>query len=231
MSWIEQVLRAPGFSLFAFPAALLLGFLTAVISCCNFGIIAAIAGYTGSRHEALRRREVLSMSLFFLIGSIIALFTLGLFIGHFSGLLGEGLRRYGTLILGFVVIVAGLFALGLVPFRLPSFDMTKVKRLSRHLGPATFGLAVGAASITCTLACCSPLFAVVLGLVVARGQAIWGALILASFALGYGFPLSALMLGLGLGRTTSLAQKILKPIRIVSGAALIGAGFWLLATM
>jgi cytochrome c-type biogenesis protein len=205
--------------------------LTAVTSCCNFGIIAAIAGYTGSRNEAFRRREAISMSLFFLIGTVIALIALGLLIGHFSGLLGENLKRYGTLVLGFVVILAGLFALGLVPFRLPSVDMTKFKRLGGHLGPAAFGLAVGGASITCTLACCSPLFAVVLGLVVARGQAIWGALILASFALGYGLPLSALMLGLGLGRTTAIAQKALKPIRIISGIALVGAGFWVLATM
>lgn len=231
MEWIEQALRSQGLSAAAFPAALALGFLTAATSCCNFGIIAAIAGYTGSRDKAFRRRETLLMSLFFLIGTVVSLFALGLLIGHFSGLLGAGFRRFGAFILGFVVIVAGLAALKLVPFRLPSVDVSKMKRLGGHLGPALFGLVVGTASIACTLACCSPLFAVVLGMAAVRGQAMWGALILGTFALGYGLPLSALMLGLGLGRTTSLAQKMLTPIRVVSGVALVGAGFWLLATM
>ncbi len=231
MGWIEQVLRSPGFSAAAFPASLALGFLTAVTSCCNFGIIAAIAGYTGSRNEAFRRRETLSMSLFFLIGTVVALFTLGLLLGHFSGLVGTSFRRIGSLILGFIIIAAGLLALKLVPFKLPSLNMKKVEKLSGRVGPAIFGLVVGIASISCTLACCSPLFAVILGLVVARGQAIWGAALLGSFALGYGIPLSALMLGLGLGRTTSLAQKMLQPIRVLSGVVLVGTGFWLLATM
>jgi cytochrome c-type biogenesis protein len=231
MEWIESVLRSPGFNAAAFPAALALGFLTAVTSCCNFGIIAAIAGYAGSRDEAFRSRQALSMSFFFLIGTVISLFALGLLIGHFGGLMGAGIRRYGTLILGFAVIIAGLVALKLVPFRLPSVDVSNMKRFGGRFGPAVFGLAVGMASITCTLACCSPLFAVVLGLAAVRGQAIWGASILGSFALGYGAPLSALMLGPGLGRTTSLAQRVLEPIRVISGIGLIGAGFWLLATM
>ncbi len=94
-----------------------------------------------------------------------------------------------------------------------------------------FGLSVGAASITCTLACSGPLLPIVFGMAAVRGQAIWGALILGLFAVGYSLPLAALMLGVGLGRTTALAQTILGPIRFVGGAGLIGVGFWLLATM
>jgi hypothetical protein len=51
------------------------------------------------------------------------------------------------------------------------------------------------------------------------------------FAIGYSLPLATLMLGVGLGRTMALAQKAVKPIRLVAGIALIAIGFWLLATM
>ena len=119
MEWVEQVLKSPGFSFAAFPAALLMGFLTAVTSCCNISIIAAIVGFAGSRSETFRRKDAISTSLFFMIGSVVSLSVLGLLVGYFSGLAGTNLRRYGIALMGFAVILAGLAALKLLPFRLP----------------------------------------------------------------------------------------------------------------
>lgn len=231
MEWIEQVLRSPGFSVAAFPAALLLGILTAVTSCCNVGIIAAIVGFAGSRDETYRRRDVLFTALFFMVGTVISLGLMGWVVGHFSGLVGTSLKRYGSALLGFVVIVAGLAALNCLPFRIPSINWSKVKRPRGRSGSALFGLVVGTASITCTIACCGPMLPLVFGMTAARGEGPWGAVILGLFAVGFSLPLAALMLGVGLGRTTVLAQKALKPIRLVAGIGLIGVGFWLLATM
>lgn len=231
MEWIEQVLKSPGFNLLALPAVLLLGLLTAVTSCCNFGIIAAIVGFAGSRDDSFRRRDAFYTALFFMLGTVISLAVLGSLIGHISGLVGPNLRRYGTLFLGFAVILSGLWALKLLPFRIPSADLSRLKRPSGRLGSAVFGLAVGAAGITCTLACCGPLIPIVFGMAAVRGQAVWGALVLGLFAVGYSLPLAALMLGVGLGRATALAQKALGPIRIIAGIGLIAVGFWLLATM
>ena len=231
MEWIEQVFKSPGFSLAALPAALLLGFLTAVTSCCNVGIIAAIVGFAGSRDDSLKRRDALHTALFFMLGTVVSLGILGFLIGQVGELATPGIKRYGIMFLGFAVIVSGLWALKLLPFRIPSVDLSRMKRPSGRVGSAAFGLAVGAASITCTLACCGPLIPVVFGMAAVRGQAVWGAVILGLFAIGYGLPLAALMLGIGLGRTTALAQKALGPIRIVAGIGLIAAGFWLLATM
>ena len=231
MEWVEQVLKSPGFSFAAFPAALLMGFLTAVTSCCNISIIAAIVGFAGSRSETFRRKDAISTSLFFMIGSVVSLSVLGLLVGYFSGLAGTNLRRYGIALMGFAVILAGLAALKLLPFRLPSVDVYKMKVPRGPFGAAAFGLVVGVASITCTLACCGPMLPIVLGMAVARGQGVWGASILALFAIGFSLPLAALMLGVGLGRTTTLAQKALRPIKWVAGTGLIGIGFWMLATM
>jgi cytochrome c biogenesis protein CcdA len=231
MEWIEQVLKAPGFSLAALPAALLLGLLTAVASCCNVGIIGAVAGFAGSREETLRRRDALSTALFFMVGTVISLAVLGLLVGHISGLAGTNLRRYGIAVMGLAVIFSGLVSLKLLPFRIPSINLSAMRRPRGAFGSAAFGLAVGAAGISCTLACSGPLLPIVFGMAAMKGQAIWSGLVLGLFAVGYSLPLTALMLGVGLGRTTALAQKALVPIRLVGGIGLIVVGFWLLATI
>lgn len=231
MEWIEQVFKSPQFGVAVFPASLLLGFLTAVTSCCNVAVIAAVAGFAGSQGETSRRRDALFTSIFFLIGTVISLSVLGLLVGHVSGLVGPNLRRYGIAILAFAVIISGLAALKLLPFRIPSVNLSRLKRPSGFLGPAAFGLVVGTASIACTLACCGPLISIVFGLTAARGEGLWGAAILGLFAVGYSLPLAALMLGVGLGRTTAIAQRAMAPIRIIAGIGLTGVGFWLLATM
>jgi len=231
VQWVEQVLKSQEFGIAVLPASLLLGLLTAVTSCCNIGIIAAIAGYAGSRDETFHRRDALLTSVFFLVGTVASLAALGLIIGYFGQLAWTGLGRYGIGLTGFAAIFFGLAALKLLPFRLPSIDLSRRKRRNGLVGSAVFGLAVGAASITCTIACCGPLLPVVLGMAAARGQSGWGALILTVFAIGYSLPLAALMLGVGLGRTMAVAQRAVRPIRFVAGTGLIIVGFWLLATM
>ncbi len=232
MNWIEQVFKSTEFSLVSLPASLLLGFLTAITSCCNIGIIAAVAGFAGTQVEAARRRDAVLTAVFFTVGTVISLSILGLLAGKIGGMaVGTNLRRYSIAFLGFAVIIAGLAALKLMPFKIPSVNLAKIQRPTGFLGPTIFGLAVGAASITCTLACCGPLLPVVFGMAAARGNGLWGAAILGLFAIGFSLPLAALMLGIGMGRVTSFAQKAMAPIRVASGIIMTGVGFWLLATM
>jgi cytochrome c-type biogenesis protein len=231
MDWVEQVLKSSSFTFTAFPAALLLGLITAVTSCCNFGVIAAVVGFAGSRDERYSRRDAISTTIAFMLGAVVSLSLMGLAIGHITGLAGTSLKQYGTAFMGFALIFAGLAALKVLPFRLPSVDLSKVKRPSGRVGSIAFGLVIGTASIACTMACCGPLLPVVFGMSAARGDAVWGAVILGLFAIGYSLPLAALMLGVGLGRTTAIAQKAIKPIRTIAGVGLVAVGFWLLATM
>lgn len=231
MDWIEQVLKSSSFTFAALPAALVLGLITAVTSCCNFGVVTAVVGFAGSRDESYTRRDAIFTTLAFMLGTIISLSLAGLAIGHISGLAGTNLKRYGTGFMGFALIFAGLAALKILPFRLPSVNLSKVKQPRGRVGSVVFGLVIGTASIACTMACCGPLLPLVFGMSAARGDAVWGATILGLFAIGYSLPLAALMVGVGLGRTTTLAQKVLKPIRTIAGIGLVAVGFWLLATM
>jgi len=100
------------------------------------------------------------------------------------------------------------------------------------LGASLFGLGVGVVSVTYTMGCCGPvLLPVVLGVAALKGEGIWGALILAVFAIGYGLPLMAAILGIGIGKSANFFQKIAGPIQKFSGVLLIAAGIWLLFTL
>lgn len=231
MEWVEQIFSSPEFGIVALPAAFVLGLITAVSLACNLGLIAAVAGYAGGQGGISKRRDAWFTSLFFLIGTTIALASLGLLVSFFGQYIGANFGRYGQLLAGIVAIFFGLATLDFLPFRRPSFTMANQRRRSGFGGAALFGFVVGAASVSCTLVCCGPLLSVVLGVAATRGQVGWGTLILAMFALGYSLPLAALMLGVGLGRLTSVFQKAIKPIRIVAGLLLLVAGFWLLATL
>ena len=205
-----------------------MGMLTAVGSGCNLAIIAAVAGYAGSREAQIRPRDAWITSGCFFVGVILSLAVLGMLAGYLGKIGGAGFGRYGTIAVGFLSIFFGLVALDLVPFKLPSVDLSKRKRKTGLLGSILFGVGVGAASLTCALACSGPLLPMALAIATARGEIGWGAMILTIFAIGYSIPLAAIILGVGLGRLTSIFKKAMKPIRIIAGVILIFAGIWML---
>ena len=227
--WIRQVFESPEFGVSLLPAALLLGVLTAVGSGCNVAMIAAVAGYSASR-TGRRRGDVLLSCACFMMATVVSLATLGALVGYFGELAADSLGLYGTLLAGMVTVFFGLLTLGLAPLRLPSLKPAVSSQPRGLLGAAVFGLVVGGASTTCTMVCCGPLLPAVLSAAALRGQGGWGALILTCFAVGYTAPLTATMLGLGLGRLTRIAARLAGPVRAVAGLLLVGAGFWLLVT-
>ena len=231
MEWIKDIFNSPEFGLAILPASLLLGLVTAFSSCCNFAVLAAVAGYAGSRDDSFTRRDAIYAAVFFLVGTTISLAILGLLVGYFGKLAGGTLGRYGMALVGLAAIFFGLLSLNLLPFRLPSIELSKRKLRGGFVGAGLFGLAIGAASITCTLGCSGPLLPFVLGIAAARGQTGWGALILAAFAIGYSLPMAAIMLGVGVGRVTSFFKKASGPIRIVFGIVLLVVGFWILVIL
>ncbi len=118
-----------------------------------------------------------------------------------------------------------------MPFRLPAFKLVPEKVPNGLLGASIIGLTTGLATAGCAAVCTPIQLPVVLGLATLRGEVLQGALILGLFAIGYTFPMVAIMLGVGLGKATKIMAKIDKPLRIVSGIFLIGVGLYLLSIM
>lgn len=227
--WIAQVFNASEFGILVIPAGFLLGLITSVGNggCC-FPVLAAVIGYAGTRQN-LHRRDVVVSSLCFMLASVLSPAAAGALIGYFGQVVGESLGIYGEMLIGFVVIVFGLLALDLFPFRLPTFAPTMGKLPQGVWGASILGFAAGGANTTCAMTCCGPvMLPIVLGLATLRGEGVWGALILAVFAVAYSLPMVAVMLGVGLGKLSGVAIKVAGPIRMVSGVVMIGVGFWLL---
>jgi cytochrome c biogenesis protein CcdA len=222
--WISEVLEAGQFGWLMLAASFLLGLLTAVGSACNIAVIGAVASYAASRKEKSRIGSLLAC-VGFMLAVVISLTAAGTLIGSV-----KGLSRYGTIFAGFITIVFGLAALGIAPLRLRRLGVLRDKRPDGMLSSAVLGLAVGGASTACTLACCAPLLWVALGIVAAQGRAGLGALILSTFAVGFSIPMTAVMMGINLGKLSTWGERFSGGLRVLGGILLIGIGFWLLAS-
>jgi len=230
--WIAHTLQSPALGLTVLAAALLLGLVGAVTSCCNWAVIAAVAGYSGMESEKRNRRDILIGGLFFMLGTFIALTILGALTGLISQTVGTTFGVYWKLFAGLLLVFFGLATLGFLPFRLPKFSPATGVNPGGTVKAMIYGFALGGGVTACSV-CCNPALFVVLGMATLKGQIAWGAAVLAAFAAGYSLPVGAAVVGLGfgLGKLASLTRKFASAIRLVAGILLIGVGFYLLTNL
>jgi len=226
MAWIESALGSTEFTLVALPAAFVLGLLAAVASCCTYPAIGAVAGYSAIGSGA-KKRDAFVTALAFLGGTFVALVAVGAIAGFVSQSLASAVGRYWKIFAGAAAILFGLAALKLLPFSIPKIGSPE--KGGGATGAAVFGCVVGGATTACSVGC-NPLLALALGVTVVKGQALWGAMVLAVFAIGHSLPLAAALLGLSLGKSAIRAKAMAGGVRIAGGVILIAAGFYLLAT-
>lgn len=228
-AWIRQVFESPEFALAMLPAAVGLGLLASLGSCCNYPIWVALAGYAASREET-RRRDALLLPIGFLVGATLFMAVLGAVIGSVGQVLGRGFHFWGTLVAGFVAILFGLTALRVMPVRIP-VPQIKIGKIPRgFLSALVFGIVVGGTSIACGL-CCGPMLPVAVGMAAAMRVGALGALVLGLFGLGYALPFAAVMAGIRLGGAVGIARVVEGPVRMVAGLVLVGAGFWMICAV
>ncbi|MBU8934283.1 MAG: sulfite exporter TauE/SafE family protein [candidate division Zixibacteria bacterium] len=198
-------------------------------SCCNLAVIGAITGYSGSQGEGIKKRDVALGALSFMLGTVVAMGILGALAGFVSQTIGSTVGEYWRIFAGFSLVLFGLASLKLIPFKLPAFPNLSSGSSDGPAKSILFGFTVGGGATACS-ACCNPVLPVVLGVVTLQGNMWWGVVLLGAFAIGWGLPLSAGLLGLGLGVNfmTSKLSKLVSVIRIVGGVVLLISGFYLL---
>ena len=228
--WIDQILFGDSPGLAVIPAAFLVGILGALTSACNLALIAGIAGGSYTLADKGGRKGVFIVGLFFMLGTVVALGIIGAVTGFVGETAGASLGRYWKIAAGVIIIGFGLASLNLLPIGLPSMRLSGTGERSA-VGSMLYGLALGGGTATCAIGC-NPVLPMALGYATLQGNTGWGAAILASFAVGYGLPLAAAIvgLGMGLGRLTRLAQKAAPVMSAISGALLLAVGFYLLVT-
>ncbi|MBI5021775.1 MAG: sulfite exporter TauE/SafE family protein [Ignavibacteriales bacterium] len=230
--WIRNIANADITSASMLPAAFLLGMLGAFSSCCNFAVIGAIAGYSGKLGNEQKKKTIMFSSISFLIGTVISLGLIGALSGYISHYLIQSIGNYWKIAAGILSILFGLATLNWFQFKLPSVK-TETTQIREGILPALiFGLAIGGLSTACNTGC-NPLFPIVIGASFLKGGAFWGALMLVLFALGYGLPLTAAMIGIGWGsgKISLFIDKFNIVLQYASGFLLITIGFYLIVTL
>ena len=231
MQWVTTTLQSASLGPMALPLALLLGLVSALASaCCTLPTMGMLVAYSGTREDANRKNAVVS-AISFMIGTTLALIVLGLV----AGLVGQAaqalLGKYWKLFAGFMAVVLGLVALKLLPLKLPQLRRKTEARSTGPgmLGTVLVGLLMGGGVAAASLPCNPGIF-VVIGASIVMGHTLWGMVLMAAFGVGFSLPLGAILFGVAFGKASLKAQKAEAIIRVVAGALLVVAGFYLLAT-
>ena len=218
---LEQALGMGG--AWALPVALLAGVLAGINPCC-LALYPAVTATCCAAAPAERHTLVASRAAAFVFGTAAATSVLGVLAaiaGHAVTLLGRG-PRYA---LAFVPIVMGLQLVGWIRLPLPS------------RGPVWRGGGLAAAFVAGLLlslvvgSCGTPVLAGILTYAAYKGSLVLGALLLFVYGVGNGLPL--LLLGTGTGALTRRfgAGRADAWAGRISGALLVGLGFYLLASV
>ena len=222
---IENQMNTPLF----FAAIFVLGFIAAIGSCCNLGVIGAVTSYAGIQNKEESKTSFLSTGISFLIGNVISLSLIGALTGFVSEHIGKTIGSYWTLVAGVVVIYLGLSSLGLLPFKISVGDKLSSKLNKLASKGFVFGLALGGFATACS-ACCNPIFPVVLAFSYLQGELFWSWITLFVFAIGYSLPLSGILFGLGFGfnKFSNVLAEKKQIISSISAVILVLIGFGLL---
>jgi len=230
--WINSVLSSDQAGIIALAAVFLLGVISVFTCACNFAVIGAVAGYTGALGATGKTKKVVVCSLFFLLGTVVAMSILGCIIGFAGEFIGAALGNYWKIAAGVILILFGVYILDILPFKIPGMSFNFQSKKSGITGAVLFGFVVGTLTSFGTL-CCNPIFPIVAAASLVTGSTLWGFALLLTYALGFGATLAAAMLGIGLGigKFSKLLTKSTVVIKYAGGITLIVLGFYFLITM
>jgi cytochrome c-type biogenesis protein len=231
-TWIHQVLSNEHATITVLIAVFLMGIISVVTCGCNFAILGVVAGYSGASSVTDKSKTVWLRGIAFLLGGIISMATIGALFGYASSLISNSFGNYWKIAAGLIAILFGLYSMNLLPFALPGLSIKKRQTQQGIFSAILFGLAIGGLS-TALNSCCNPIFPVILAASFVKGSAIWGLMMLSAFALGYGLPLAAAIVGfgLGLGKISKTLSIVGTVVTYIGGITLLALGFYLLITI
>jgi cytochrome c biogenesis protein CcdA len=230
-TWISEVLSNEHASIMILIAVLVMGMLSVFTCACNFAIIGVVAGYSGASQVTGKSKILIWKGLAFLFGTIISMSVIGALFGFAGKWIGDSLGSYWKIAAGLVAIVFGLYSMELLPFKIPGISLKKAESQQTMFTAIIVGFAVGGLSAACN-SCCNPFFPVILAASFVKGSAMWGFVMLSTFALGFGLPLAAMIVGisLGLGKISKVLSMVVNISKYIGGIALVALGFYLLLT-
>lgn len=230
--WINSGLSSEHATFTVLIAVFAMGLISVVTCGCNFAVIGVVAGYTGASSAQAKTSTVFMKGIAFLLGAVVSMAIIGSLFGYAGKLVSDSLGNYWKIAAGLIAVFFGLYSMDLVPFKIPGLTLRQSRPQENWVLAILFGLAIGGLS-TALNSCCNPIFPVILAASFMKGSAVWGLMMLTAFALGYGIPLAAMIVGfsLGLGKLSKTLQVIGTIAKYAGGTALVILGFYFLLTV
>lgn len=229
--WLKVFENPEGLTPLLLMAAFILGFLGTFASCCNFAIIGAVTGYSGTLNIQKNKKKLVLINLSFFFGIFLSFLAIGLITSFAGQKIADTIGSYWKIFAGITLIIAGVISMELIKIKLPSINVKSENNKTGFFSTLIFGLSIGGASVVCA-ACCNPVFPVILGASFIHHNYFSSFLVILSFSTGYSLPFMVVLTGLGLGFET--ANKRLtnfgKYIKYITGGILIIVGFYFLLT-
>ncbi len=227
--WLNSTLNSDAITFTMIVALFILGVISTFTSCCNYALIGSITGYSAGHAVNSNKKSQIYFSLAFFIGSVISLAIIGALIGYVGSTIATIVGAFWKIIVSILLIVFGLFSLGLIPFNLPKLNY---KSKGKGFIPGLIlGLVTGGLSILLNL-CCNPILPIVLGATFLKAGVLSGIIILTSFAFGYSLPFAVAIAGIqfGVSKISNNMQNVGKVIGYIAGIIMIISGFYLIYT-
>lgn len=186
------------------------------LSPCTLPTVAFVVAYVSGKQNNSKKRAFI-LSLFFILGIAFMLSILGVFAGFLGNLLIKTDLLY--YIIGFILIIMGLWMLKVFDFSNGSskFDNLNPKKGSGILGAFLLGIPFGISASPCTM----PITASVLAYSATKGSAVYGMILMFTFAIGRSIPLLVVGTFTGLLNNLKFISKYQELIEKISGVVLI----------
>jgi len=218
--WINQVVPEliQSFSLLGYGLVFLAGIATSITPCNVSMVPVIIAHVSGSRAG---RKKGFVLSSFFTLGTATTFMLLGLIIASIGGIFGTSQKVIYYFVAG-VCIIIGLNLLGLIPLNFSyGYGLTdRVGNPKGYLGSYMLGMVMGLAGSQCG----TPIMLAILSLALAKGQWLYGAVLLFIYALGRGVPIVVVGTFTGLITHMDAFARWSGVMNKVAGFLLLGVG-------
>ena len=188
---------------------------------CNVAMIPLIIGFVAGKERA-GRLESFVISCVFTLGLAITFAGLGVFAAMVGGLFGA--TRLWYYIVAAVCVVIGLHLLGAFHIPVPAFFARQREKVQRKgvVGALLLGLVSGLVASQCA----TPVLAVILTVVMAKGAIVYGATLLFVYALGRGIPIMAAGTFAGVVKALPVFERWGERLQQGSGVVVILVGLY-----
>jgi len=205
-------------------AAVFLGGLISASSPCVLAIMPMVIGYVGGAAGGDGRRGI-GVSLLFALGLAITFTTLGA-AASLAGMMFGNVGRFWYWTVGVIAIAMGLSMMGVWEFNIPFTSRLQTHRQG-YPGAFLLGLLFGVVSSPCA----TPVLVIILSIVAAGGQVVYGVLLLFVYALGHCTLI--VTAGIATGFVSRMiasehTERISRIIKQISGGLIVVAGFWII---